>query len=63
MDNPEKASGTVGSVFKLLEAEKRNEEHRKDLDAVKKFINEQAGFRFSYGSSDAQSMTIKAFAK
>lgn len=63
--NAEKLNGTTGSLMKLLEQDKRNPHHQKDLQAIREFINTQTGFRFAYGTSDEQSalITMRLFAK
>lgn len=50
-------------MFKLLEKEKKNPNHREDFQKIVEFINENTGFRFSYGHSDKETLLIRAFAK
>lgn len=61
--DPEKATGTVGSLFRLLDKDKKNPNHREDFEKIRDFINENTGFRFSTGESDPQTFIIRGFAK
>ena len=54
---------TTGGMFRLLEKEKRNGNHREDFEKIRDFINNNTGFRLSTGSSDERSLVIRAFAK
>ena len=63
LEHPERATATVGSIFRLLEKEKINPNHREDFEKIRNFINQNTGFRFSTGSSDERTMIIRGFAK
>lgn len=49
--------------MKLLEKDKHNTDHQKDFQAIKDFINQNTGFRFSYGNCNGKTLVIRAFAK
>lgn len=61
--NAEKLTGTTGSLPKLLEKEKHNPDHQRDLQAIREFIDEKTGFKYAYGSCNGNTLTLRAFAK
>lgn len=61
--NAEKLTGTTGSLPKLLEKAKHNANHQRDLQAIRRFIDENTGFKYAYGTSNGSTIVIRAFAK
>lgn len=49
-------------MFELLE-QKKNPNAKQDFEAIKKFINEETGFKFAYGTVTDTELTIRAVNK